>query len=605
MKKHYKSQETTFFIETIDINQLVDSHKKVLSKRPSKMNTNILFAKYEFLIHLICRRYISNKDSEAIILNAKVLQKIFQLEYKTMLDVLENLEIIQRHYYYKPGETSRTIYLLDPYNSQIGKKTPSNLLQFNKFNKICTETLTDESNIRKEKEIKRMAEDDIPALSKILETYDKNLKLLRINNKQEFMTYIKSKYYYSRRQELYYKNIEEQYLKHYKSFNIKSIDINNRIYSILTSMPRTIKNFLNIKFSIDISNSHPLLFNYFLINKLNISLNILYSLYSFINSNFSLHNNNNNINQIKNVDIIQYDIENIRNSICINKKQNDEFAKIPNDVWMYIVKTSTGRFWDDFKDNFIEYGLTRTDVKQTIFHEVFYSHSTSFSVHGKMFAKTFKAVYPNVYEFIIKMKFERKNLSKIAMNKYTNWLDKAVAKFESEVIKRETKHISNDMMELESTIFFEILEKVYARRDCKALTIHDAIIVLNTRTKKECSAEVIKNTMRKVYKKYNLYPQFSIDEFDPLKWREDAEREKANQPLIETKFKEIEAEAAKGKKNAIEIIDLINKNEIELIVENDNTLHFHRLYKHSTKRGEKGAVTKKYKTIQKATKKYL
>jgi len=593
MAKNNNTQTKVYYLETVDTNQLIEKHIKRSLGQQSKINTAILAAKYEFLIHLICRRHHNNRFG-VISLNTRVLQKIFKTAYKTMLDVLSNLEIISIHAYYKPGETSRTINILDPYKNLIKEKQPEDLLQYNKLNKLCTDTLTDENEKRKENDTERIAK-DVPEAVNILETYDKNLKLLRIADKAEFNNYIQSKYYYSNKQKKYYYNIANQYLKEYKSFYHKAVDDNNRIYSILTQTPRYIKNFLNIKYSIDISNSHPLLFNNIIINKLNIDFKLLNSFYEFIfshNSSLTVNINNPNI----------YVIENICNSICVNKKQKNEFTRIPNDVWLYIMKTSTGQFWEDFKDSFVEYGLNRTDVKQTIFHEVFYSHSTS--AYGKMFAKAFKAVYPNVFELIRELKFERKFAPYEAMSKYTEFTDKMVAKFLC-VLEGKTKYISNDMMKLESTIFFEILEKVYARRDCKALTIHDAIIVLDINSKKECKQEVIINIMRKVYKKYHLYPQFSIEEFNPLKWRDELEREKANQPLIEAKIKELEDHATKGEKRAKEILELISNNQLEIVVESDNTLHFHRLFKHSTKRGEKGAVTEKYKQIQKASKKYL
>jgi hypothetical protein len=598
MKKQNKTQTTIYYIETIDIKQLIDKHK-LLSNQQSKLNVNILTAKYEYLIHLICQRHYCDRFG-VITLNSKILQKTFQSAYNIMLDVLEKFKIIYILPYYEVGRVCRSINLLDPYKSRIKLKQPTDLLQHNKFNKLCSDALTNANTKRKQNDIKSMVNEVSEPLS-ILETYDKYLKQLQITNKDEFNNYIQSKYYYSDKQEQYYNNIANQYLYHNKSFYHKAIDNNNRIYSILTSTPRYIKNFLNIKYSIDIKNSHPLLFNHLIINKLNISISLLNSFYKFIISinKSSLINNNYNINSI----YTTYGIENIRDSICINKKQKDEFARIPDDIWLYIFNTSTGRFWDDFKNNFIEYGLNRTDVKQTIFHEVFYSTSTS--AYGKIFAKAFKTIYPNVFELLKKMKLERKYaVSETMKGKPKTLLEYAKAKFECEFAGK-TKHISNDMMKLESTIFFEILEKIYARRDCKALTIHDAIIVLDTNSKKECNIDVIENIMRKVYKKYHLYPQFGIDKFNPLKWHDELEREKANQPLIEAKIKELEEHAAKDKKSAIEILDLINNNELELIVESDNTLHFHRLFKHSMKRGEKGKITKKYKQIQKASKKFL
>lgn len=614
MRKQDKIHTTIYYVDTIDINLLIDRHKELLSNQKTKLNETILAAKYEFLIHLICMRYHNNKFG-AINLNAKVLQKIFQTTYKTMLEVLINQHIIFIHNYYQPGVTCRTITLYDSYINHIKNKQPENLLEYNKLDKICTDTLTSENKKRKDNDIVRIAE-EAPEASNILDTYDKYLKLLRITNKEEFNNYLQSKHFHSDKQEKYYYSIADQYLNEYKSFNHKAIDDNNRIYSILTLTPRYIKNFLNIKYSIDIKNSHPLLFNYFIINNFNISISLLNSFYKYISSldksilnkinichNTNIGNdssNNNNTNSIESTTI--YVIENIRNSICTNRKQLNEFARIPYDIWLYILRTSTGQFWDDFKDNFIEYGLNRTDVKQTIFHEVFYSHSLS--ARGKMFAKAFKEIYPNVYDLISKMKWERKYAAVNAMKKHKSYLDAIVAKIECERAGK-TKHISNDMMKLESSIFFEILEKLYARRDCKALTIHDAIIVLDTNSKKECKKETIENIMRNVYKKYNLLPQFSTDYYDPHNWRAELEREKENQPLIDAIMKKIEEDAAKGKKIAIETLKLIYDNEIEIVVESDNTLHFHRLFEHSTRRREKGAVRKKYKQIQKASKKYL
>ena len=56
---------------------------------------------------------------------------------------------------------------------------------------------------------------------------------------------------------------------------IHSIDDNNRIYHYMTNLPRDLKCFFNIKYQCDIRNSHPLLFNLFLIDKYNISDDII------------------------------------------------------------------------------------------------------------------------------------------------------------------------------------------------------------------------------------------------------------------------------------------------------------------------------------------
>jgi hypothetical protein len=590
-----KKAISVYYIEGVDIDHLINTHINLLKEEGDKSNLNlsILTAKYEFLIHLICRRHLNDKHG-AVTLNTKVLQTTFKTTYKMMLDVLTECKIISIHPYYKPGETSRTITLLKPHNELIKEKKPADLLQFNKLNKLSVDTLTDENKERKQSDIKKL-EAKNPDISTILEIYNRNLKLLRIVDKAELENYISEKYYISQRQKDYYLNIQEQYINNHKSFEYKSIDNNNRIYSILTETPRYIKNFLNIKFSIDIKNSHPLLFNYFIINKLNINLSLLNSLYRYVSSNYK--------SLILKTNITTNDvIDNISNYICINQKEKEEFARIPTDIWLYILKTSIGRFWDDFKDNFTEYGLNRNDVKQTIFHEVFYSHS--FTAYGKIFAKSFEAIYPNVFKLVTEMKVERKYAVTIAKSKAKTLEEKMVAAVMAEV-SGKTKHIANDMMQLESDIFFEILTKLYKRRDCKALTIHDAILVLNV-NKIVCEPKAVMDIMKKVYKKYHLFPEFGVDKYDSLKWKSESEKEKSNQPLIAAKIKELENLASNGQKQAIEILELLNDNQIELVVDNsDNSLHFHRLFKHSTKRGEKGSVTKKYKQIQKATKKYL
>jgi hypothetical protein len=218
-----------------------------------------------------------------------------------------------------------------------------------------------------------------------------------------------------------------------------------------------------------------------------------------------------------------------------------------------------------------------------------------------MFANAFESIYPNVFQLIREIKVERKYARIKAASKAKTFEEKLVASVEAE-LSGKTKHIANDMMKLESDIFFEILTKLYKRRDCKVLTIHDAILVLNVNCK-VCEPTVIMDIMRKVYQKYHLFPQFGIGEFNPQKWKDEIEREKVNQSLIASKIKKLEEYLATGKKQTIEILYLLGTNQIEIVVDSDNSLHFHRLFKYSIKRGKKGNIAKKYKQIQKTTKK--
>lgn len=104
------------------------------------------------------------------------------------------------------------------------------------------------------------------------------MKILKLSHREEAEDYRNRHHFISLKSKEYFTYIINEYDK--GNFNILSIDSNLRIYSILTQSPRIFKNFLNIKFSIDIHNSHPLLFNKLIIERYNINDNILHILYN-------------------------------------------------------------------------------------------------------------------------------------------------------------------------------------------------------------------------------------------------------------------------------------------------------------------------------------
>lgn len=104
-----------------------------------------------------------------------------------------------------------------------------------------------------------------------------------------------------------------------------------------------------------------------------------------------------------------------------------------------------GAFWDDFIDLDEFKRLLRSDIKVTLFREVFYSKTLT--TKGKDFAKVFKKKYPSIYKLIKENK------------------------------KNDRTYLANEMMKIESSLFRNILAKLYAKR-FKVLTIHDAIVIL-------------------------------------------------------------------------------------------------------------------------------
>ena len=244
---------------------------------------------------------------------------------------------------------------------------------------------------------------------------------------------------------------------------IHTIDKNNRIYHYMTNLPRDLKCFFNIKYQCDISNSHPLLFNLFLIDKYNISNDI--------------------IDCLLRIDGDIIDNHYLRQQLCNSLKSNNiEFDKksIPIDVLKYIHSTSKGLFWNNFLDLFED--MERSEIKQKMFCEVFYSKNSK-STRFKPFAKIFKEHYPSVWQTIKELKAE------------------------------DTDKLPNNMMAHESRLFHQILVECY-KRNWKVISIHDAIIVLDVEANQHFDLDELKQIMTNVYLSNRLHSSMSIDVFN-------------------------------------------------------------------------------------------
>jgi len=66
------------------------------------------------------------------------------------------------------------------------------------------------------------------------------------------------------------------------------------------------------------------------------------------------------------------------------------------------------------------------------------------------------------------------------------------------------------MMKIESSLFRNILAKLYAKR-FKVLTIHDAIVVLDVKANTQCTPELVKSIIEKEYQLIDLLPDVSTD----------------------------------------------------------------------------------------------
>ncbi len=133
--------------------------------------------------------------------------------------------------------------------------------------------------------------------------------MLKLVHRDEAEDYKDRHHFISLKSKEYFTYILNEYSK--ENFNILSVDKNLRTYSILTQSPRIFKNFLNIKFSIDIHNSHPLLFNKLIIERYNINDNILHILY----------------NNLSNIDNSYYSVSKQLRKLLVNNRIEKENCK--------------------------------------------------------------------------------------------------------------------------------------------------------------------------------------------------------------------------------------------------------------------------------------
>lgn len=411
----------------------------------------ILYKKYAFLIHRLIQRCKSNKEGNFTRFNSKILQTVLGHVYIDMLNTLEVLGIIKVSSSYIPSIQARLIEL-NPNLPTVSEMKYSSYIE--EYSDKMQQELKKYEQIQIQKIKSEMGDN-------LYDNFTKSLRLLKLTHREEAEDYRDRHHFVSLKSKEYFTYMLNEYNK--GNFNILSVDGNLRIYSILTQSPRIFKNFLNIKYSIDIHNSHPLLFNKLIIERYNINDNILHILY----------------NNLSNIDNSYYSVsKQLRKLLVNNGISKEEIANIPNDIWEYIYNTSKGIFWDDFTrlDEFKR--LLRSDIKVTLFREVFYSKTLT--TKGKDFAKSFKKQYPSVYKLVKENKREDRTF------------------------------LANKMMRIESDIFRSVLTKLYAKR-FKVLTIHDAVVVLDTKANDQCTPELMHSIIEKEYLRIGLFPNISVD----------------------------------------------------------------------------------------------
>lgn len=552
MAKSTKKQNI-FSLKDISIDNVVEKHIALLEERakPQRVITNfqdvtcdntfmaqyetvqgkskaiprklILHEKYTFLIHKLIKRCRNNKEGDFTRFSTKVLQATLGAIYKDMLNTLVAMNIIRIANEYIPTIQARLI----EFNSNLSVTSE---MRYN--------VAVDKYNKKMEQELKKYEKEQLEEIrsemgNELYDNFIKSLNLLHLTHETEAKDYLNRHKFMSAKSKEYFSYILEEYKK--KDFKILSVDRNLRIYSILTQSPRIFKNFTNIKFTCDIHNSHPLLFNKIIIDKHNIDNNILHILY----------------NNINNIDNSLYSVgKQLRKLLINNNIQECKIENVPNDIWEYIYKTSKGVFWDDFTDLNEFKRLLRSDIKVTLFREVFYSKTLT--TKGKDFAKVFKKKYPSVYKLIKESK------------------------------KNDRTFLANQMMRIESDIFRSILTKLYAKK-FRVLTIHDAVIVLDVKANTKCNPKLVQSIIGKEYQRIGLFPNSSVDYYSTENVAKELQQEEQDLKLINElieNFRVIANDEAHPKyQSSKEIIEELEKGTAEIYINHKtNQFVWHPLF---------------------------
>ncbi len=491
---------------------LTTTYKKK-PRKPLKDDTKVL-NKAKYLAHTIAYRQATSVFETSVPINMSVLQDVIGEDAFELMAAFLSLGYIQRTSFYRMGETSRRYNV--PGKIIITQTTNSTLTKYILKSKEIVVRIA-EAHFTSPEFKEEYGETFYP-------TYLKNLNRFTIQDKDGFNEYAKQQIEQSPTKEPYYYFIKHSFKHHLRLYGQ---DRNKRIYHILTSLERELKPYINIRYDIDFSNSHPFLFNYFIFLSKNINKEVSLSITRTLGQNKDITiitpvqgTNSYTISTGSDVRTPEdgnsttpgrnyYNTEKLRNILTDSGIDKTEIDKLEDDELLYVWKTSTGIFWDDVLLRHADEGLTRSDIKQTMFAEVFYSKTIDDA--WKRFAQEFKTQYPHVYDLILAWKKPLGNPDiREFLLKRRKAIEVAGLTFMTE--DKQDTALPNIMMTLESAIFRDILKALYRKRIC-AVHIHDAIIIPAVKSTEKLDPELVCDIMRKEAAKYGLCPKLKVETF--------------------------------------------------------------------------------------------
>ena len=426
----------------------------------------ILYHKFLFISHLIITKCSESKDNK-IQLHSKRVQNVLGEDYPYLIYTLCDLGLVDITSGFEIGKHCRFISLKD-WNIKFEEVVNFKCAEYlNKWNTLTDKDIAKYQTVDFEIKVVevegqlQVIKEETPSISEydkwFYDCYNNALSYLCLRTDVDTAQRYVDSLFTNRNTHKYHHSLYKILNFNKDNNKIYSIDKQNRIYNYLTNLKKELKPLFNIKYQLDIANSHPLLLCRLLICKYKLNKEILDIIYN--------KEKDNNINTL----------HNILEQLCNELKNNN--INIASDIVRFIYACSNGMIWDELQTAFPS--LTRDEIKNHAFAQIFYNERNI--ARYTEFGKRFIEVYPNVYSVIAEVK---------------------------EVVNLPIK-----MMEFESAMIRKVLDRCY-RMGWNVVSIHDAIVILDTPNNALASSQEIINIINDVYAEMLLRPTIHYDELN-------------------------------------------------------------------------------------------
>jgi len=193
---------------------------------------------------------------------------------------------------------------------------------------------------------------------------------------------------------------------------------------------------------------------------------------------------------------IQYDSDKLCKLLRDNGFKGSILEKvrtIPTNVRRYIYQSCNGLIWDNLV---ARTGMSRGQVKEMVFKNIFYSYAHS-RVSNKEIRDAFKREFKDVYSILTYYKVKFKDeCDYYGLDRFMECEYK-----EGRIRAKGLITLSHKLTQIESSIFYEVLRKLFQMKGVIAVGIHDAVAILDDALAPSELIEIIKKTC----KKYGVY----------------------------------------------------------------------------------------------------